>query len=97
MSYLSIILSCAFLMPGLFQHNEKAVLSIMKDAEIVVAADVVKVYRPPGFLSGTVASVQHAKYKVVEVLKGKVKSKEIDVGHCVVFIWVVTGSLSAGG
>jgi hypothetical protein len=85
MSYLSVILSCTFLMTALLQYNEKAVLSIMKEAEVVVIADVVKVYQSPGFWSGTVASVQHIKYEMVEVLKGEVKGKEIDVGHYVVF------------
>jgi hypothetical protein len=77
-------------MPSLLQRDEKAVLSIMKEAEIVVIAEVVEVYPSPGFWSGVLASVQHVKYKVVEVLKGEVKSKDIDAGH-----YVVSNSLTA--
>jgi hypothetical protein len=85
MSYLSVIMSCTFLMTGFFQYDEKDVLSVMKGGEIVVIADVVNVHPSLGFWSGYFASVQHVKYEVVEVLKGEVKGKEIDAGHYVVF------------
>jgi len=62
----------------------------MKEAEIVVVAEVTEVYPSPGFWSGTFASVQHVKYRVVEVLKGEVTKKEIDAGH-----YVVANSLTA--
>jgi len=84
MSYLSIVLGCALLVPGLFQNDEKALLSAMKQAEIVVVAEVVEVHPSLGAWSGLLASVQHVQYRVVEVLKGNVKSKEIDAGHYVV-------------
>jgi hypothetical protein len=86
MSYLLLVmLNCAFLMTAFLQYDEKSVLSIMKEAEVVVIADVVKVYPSHGIWSGPVASVQHIKYEVVEVLKGEVNSKDIDAGHYVVF------------
>jgi hypothetical protein len=84
MSHLPIILSCALLVPSLIQHDAKAWLSFVRKTETVVIAEVVEVNPSPGFWSGFLASVQHVKYKVVEVLKGEVQSKEIDAGHYVV-------------
>jgi hypothetical protein len=90
MSYLSIAFCCALLVPSLFQNDEKALLSVMKEAEIVVVAEVEEVGPSLGAWSGLLASVQHVKYRVVEVLKGKMKSNEIDAGH-----YVVHNSLTA--
>lgn len=70
--------------------DEAKFLKVAKDAEVVVVADVVEVHPSPGYWSGVLASVQHVRYKVVEVLKGsadsegEVGSGEIDVGHYVV-------------
>jgi hypothetical protein len=84
MSYAWIVLCFALVLPSLQQQDDKALLGMMKEAEIVVVAEVAEVYPSPGFWSGTFASVQHVKYRVVEVLKGEVKKKEIDAGHYVV-------------
>ena len=90
MRYLSIVLGCALLWPGLLQSDEKVLSSIMNEAEIVVVAEVVSVHPSQGAWSGLLASVHHVEYRVVEVLKGEVKSREIDAGH-----YVVHNSLTA--
>ena len=85
MSIITIVLCFSLLMPNVLQQDEMALVSLMKQAEIVVVAEVMEVHPSPGFWSGVFASVQHVRYRVVEVLKGEVKNNEIDSGHYVVY------------
>jgi hypothetical protein len=66
-------------------------LKVMRDAEVVVIAEVIEVHPPLyHFWSGLVPNFQHVRYRVIKVLKGKVKKNEIDAGH-----YVVLNSLTA--
>ena len=90
MNYLSTILSVLLLWPTFLERDEKILLNLVHKAEVVVVAEVLEVHPSPGFWSGVLASVQHVKYRIVEVLKGEVRRDEIDVGH-----YVVSSSLTA--
>ena len=81
MSFITIVLCFSLLMPNVLQQDDLALVSLMKQAEIVVVAEVMEVHPSPGFWSGVFASAQHVRYRVVEVLKGDVKNNEIDSGH----------------
>jgi hypothetical protein len=83
---LPAILSLAFLAANPSRPDEKALVRVAQHADVVVVAEVVETHPPLlGVWSGLVASVQHTQYKVIEVLKGDVKSNEIDAGHYVVY------------
>ncbi|HKQ92068.1 MAG TPA: hypothetical protein VJZ77_15345 [Blastocatellia bacterium] len=90
MNCLSIVLGVACLAFNILLQDEKSLSFLVKGAEIVVVAEVIKAHPSPGFWSGYLASVQHVEYKVIEVLKGKVHNERIDVGH-----YVVSNSLTA--
>jgi hypothetical protein len=96
MRILSITICIASLVYTSLPLDEAKLLKVAKDAEVVVVAEVIEVHRPPRYWSGVLTSVQHVRYKVVDVLKGsaesegEVKSGEIDVGH-----YVVANSLTA--
>jgi hypothetical protein len=96
MRILAIAFGIASLAYSLAPPDDEKLLKIAQNAEVVVVAEVVEVHPSPGFWSGVLASVQHVRYRVVEVLKGsaesegEVKSWEIDAGH-----YVVANSLTA--
>jgi len=90
MNCLSIMLGIACLAFNILLQDEKSLSFLVKRAEVVVVAEVIKTHPSPGFWSGQFASVQHVEYRVIEILKGEVHKERIDVGH-----YVVSNSLTA--
>ena len=91
MSFLSVVICAASLAYSFPLPDGEMVSKVARKADVVVVAEVIEVHPSPGAWSGHLASVQHARYKVLKVLKGsadsegEVESGEIDVGHYVVF------------
>jgi hypothetical protein len=57
---------------------------MVRDAKVIVAAEVIDIGEAPGVWSGYFLSVQRVKYEVKEVLKGDLAQRRICVGHYVV-------------
>jgi len=66
--------------------GDKELLRVVKQSDDVIIGEVIDTRSEQlgRFWSGWVPSIEHVRYKVVEVLKGEVKSAEIDAGHFVV-------------
>ncbi len=89
----SMLLMICFIMPvSVMAQNdyEQRVERIVRDAKIIVAAEVIDIGEAPGVWSGYFLSVQRVKYEVKEVLKGDLTQGRICVGH-----YVVHNSLTA--
>lgn len=67
--------------------DEKALMAVVHENDVVIIGEVIETRSDQfsAFWSGTIPSIEHVRYKVIEVLKGEVKSSEIDAGHFVVF------------
>jgi len=66
---------------------DQEVLREARRSDVVIVGEVIDVRSEQlfAFWSGLVPSIEHVRYKVIEVLKGELKSAEIDAGHFVVF------------
>src|SRR5262249_43879352 len=63
MNYLPITLGVICLVSSIYLQDEKGLSYLMKEAEIVVVAEVVEAHPSSGIWSGPVASVQHVEYR----------------------------------
>jgi hypothetical protein len=65
-------------------NNEGRIQQSVKDARIVVVAEVLEIGAAPNVWSGLFAYVQRVRYKVIEVLKGEIVQPNMSVGHYIV-------------
>jgi hypothetical protein len=82
----SMLLMICFIMPVSVMaqnYDEQRVERMVRDAKVIVAADVIDIGEAPGGWSGYFLSVQRVKYEVKEVLKGVLAQGRICVGHYV--------------
>ena len=73
----------------LFMHDkpvcdEHRMQEQVRNAEVVVLAEVIEVKPAPGFWSGQFTAMQKVNYKVIKILKGNLDTCNIEVGHYVV-------------
>lgn len=70
---------------GLCQVNDPQKTSEAIDtANIIMVGEIVEVGPPPAFWSGLFAAYQDVRYKVIDVFKGTLPTKEVLVAHPVV-------------
>jgi hypothetical protein len=64
---------------GASRENQEVLQRLVERAEIVVVAEIAEVLPSPNFWSGFVRSAQSVDYRVIEVLKGDVRHRELRI------------------
>jgi hypothetical protein len=80
----AVIIFTLFLTPAFGRQNDKTFIKEAKNSKVIILAELVERPSHTVFWSGLFASFQNAEYKVLEVIKGEIKSQIINVGHPIV-------------